>query len=209
LEERLLAQKVEVEGLKSKLEGRDQQMAQVTFERDTLLRNISCLFNTAKEEMARKQLEINNLRTELAQAKQQLPPPPPLPHCSRASLGVLPNGMAPAQFEQQHMQRGLPRPLPPRAPLPPAGGRSHQPAQLAGMSGGPGKAAARAGSGSTGSKRGREGSSDREEQRSSDHDGGRDRGGLKETGGSKRQRSMEGWADPARVPSGPSDSAVS
>ncbi|GLI69243.1 hypothetical protein VaNZ11_013819 [Volvox africanus] len=61
----------ELHTLKGQLEDRNQQLLNVTAERDVLLRNISCLYNTAKEEMARKQAEINSLRADIATARQQ------------------------------------------------------------------------------------------------------------------------------------------
>ncbi|GIM16760.1 hypothetical protein Vretimale_19351 [Volvox reticuliferus] len=53
------------------LQHKVNELLNVTAERDVLLRNISCLYNTAKEEMARKQAEINSLRADLAAARQQ------------------------------------------------------------------------------------------------------------------------------------------
>ncbi|GFR40493.1 hypothetical protein Agub_g1061 [Astrephomene gubernaculifera] len=79
LEELLREREAELQVLRSKLCARDQELAKVAAERDTLLRNISCLFNTAKEEMARKQAEINTLRAELAQCSHQHPQQQHLP----------------------------------------------------------------------------------------------------------------------------------
>ncbi|EFJ48645.1 hypothetical protein VOLCADRAFT_117560 [Volvox carteri f. nagariensis] len=77
LEELLRERKLEVQALRSQLQERDQQLLNVTTERDILMRNISCLFKTAKEEMTRKQAEINSLRAEVAVAKQQQQQPRP------------------------------------------------------------------------------------------------------------------------------------
>lgn len=68
LEEALTQQQQELRALRGALQERDRQFEAVTKERDTLLRNISMLYNTAKAEMARKQGEITNLRAEATRA---------------------------------------------------------------------------------------------------------------------------------------------
>ncbi|KAG2425881.1 hypothetical protein HYH02_014944 [Chlamydomonas schloesseri] len=74
LEELLREKTAEAASLRDKLNARDQQISDLTAERDTLLRNISVLFNTAKEEMARKLAEIAQLRVELNGGQSGLPP---------------------------------------------------------------------------------------------------------------------------------------
>ncbi|GLC50825.1 hypothetical protein PLESTB_000436200 [Pleodorina starrii] len=95
LEDLLRERNSEVQTLKAQLLDRNTKLLDVTSERDILLRNISCLYNTAKEEMARKQAEINSLRAEVANAKQQHHHHPQVQRPpQRALLSVAPGGPA-------------------------------------------------------------------------------------------------------------------
>ncbi|MEW5303168.1 MAG: hypothetical protein WDW38_001495 [Sanguina aurantia] len=85
-----------------------QEVSTLTRERAALLRNISCLYNTAKEEVSRKQTSILELR-------QQLSSQPPRPTANTPTPGALPQ---PAQQQTAYPARPV-SPTPSGKALPP------------------------------------------------------------------------------------------
>lgn len=177
------------------------QLAAVTTERDVLLRNISCLYHTAKAELARRTAEITNLRTELF---------------TLSTAGG-------AHQQQQHL-RGRPGQEQPRPPATRRAHDGHPPAPHA-LEGGSGRQGERAGwreaprearaGPAVGGKRGRADGGELEDdgpastrQRVEQQGRPLERGGDGGLGNMAREACKGGAARTASIPARGGDSAV-